>query len=216
LSLPAGWLLVALGLLVGAVLFWSPGLAALAVLGASLEILRRLTDHSERSAKTLLLLLLLLLPVGLAWDGRLDGWMIRASSRAGSRFLDFLGYDHVLVGSVLRVPDQQWTVDTILSGIFVPFTLVAAAAILAVWLRCPLVHGMLMLVAGGFWTGIGNVLCMTCVVAAHDRYGWDLSAGWGHAALGAGWLLVGLSMLFCTDRLLLSLLAPIPLDGEEG
>jgi hypothetical protein len=214
---PLVWLVTGLTLLVAAVAIGSPALAAIAVIVASVEILRRVTTHTRRSARTirLVLLLLFLLPVGLMWDGRFVAWLVQTSSRAGSLVLDFLGCDHVLAGDVLRVPSRQWAVNAMISDISTPFTLVAAAAMLAVRLRRPLAHALLMLVAGGFWTGMGNVLCMTCVVAAHAWHGWDLSAGWGRAVLGVGWFGVGLWMLFCTDRLLVSVLAPIPVDAES-
>ena len=218
LSPPLRWLLTGMAMLILAVLSWSPWLASVAFVVVLVEILRRLTSKADRPATQmwLLLLLLLLLPVVLVWDGRLVFWLQGVSSRAGSLVLDFLACDHLLASRILQTPGRKWPVEEICRGILSPFSLVAAAAIFGVWMRRQFVHALLMLGAGIFWTVIGNVLCVTCVVGMHERYSWDLSTGLGHSLLGLGWFGLGLWMLFCTDRLLLSLLAPIRVRTESA
>jgi hypothetical protein len=215
---PLGWLLAGLAMLIVAVLFWSPWLAWQAMAVVSLDVLRRLTNRTDRPAAStwLLLLLLLLLPVVPAWDSQFASWFQRVSSRAGSLVLDFFACDHLLADGMFAVPGQKWSVETLYRGVFSPFTLGAAATIFVVWMRRSLVHALFMLGASIFWALVGNVICTTCVAGMYERYRWDLSAGMGYSLLETAWFGLGLWMLFCTDRLLLSLLAPNPTGKEYG
>jgi hypothetical protein len=210
------WSLAGLILAVVAVLLWSPWLASVAIAAISLEVLRRLTGETDRPAFSfwLLLLLLLLLPVGLHWDGRLAFWIRDTASGAGSLVLDFIGCDHVLTNGLVRVPGQEWRVESLLRGMFAPSVLIAAAAILAIQLRRPIARSLLLVGSAFFWSGIGSVIRVTCVVGAHENTGRDLATGFGSGLLGLSWFGVGLWMLFCTDRLLIFLLAPIPSETE--
>ena len=162
------------------------------------------------------MLLWLLLPLPFRWDGRLILWLQGLSSQGGSQMLDYLGYNHVLAGYVIDIPGHQFLVEEACRGVQTLFALVAMAAILAVWLRRPLVHGTLLVASAVFWAIAANVIRVTLVVVLYVERGVDTGDGWTQAMFGVGLLVFELLMLLSTDRLLRFLLQPlVPVEERD-
>ena len=202
-------------LLCVAVLLYSPWWAAVSLIVLSLGLLRQMTRfRNGESVVPIWLLLWLLIPLPVRWDEQLIFWMQTASSQAGSRLLDFLGYDHLLSGHTFRVPGHQFLVEQACSGVRSLFALVSLAAIAAVCARRSMIHALPFIASAAFWAFLINVFRVTAVVVCHLQFGVDVSSGWPHSLLGVGLFLVAAWMLFGTDRLLLCLLAPVPVEDD--
>ena len=210
---------VSFALLAMSQLLWSPWLGTVAAILSVLAIILSFGRRIASSVAPVCLLLWLLLPLPFGWDERFILWLQDVSSQGGSILLDYFGYRHVLAGYMIEIPGRQFLVEEACSGVQSLFTLLATAAILAVWLRRPLVHSLLLIASAAFWAIAVNVICVTLVVSLCVQSGADMGAGWQHTAFGAGLFVVELLMLLTTDRLLLFLIEPTGLhtaSAEEG
>lgn len=208
-------LFVSFALLAASQLLWSPWLGTVA---AILVVLAVILSFGRLIAPRLVpvwLLLWLLLPLPFRWDERSILWLQGVSSQGGSLLLDHLGCNHVLAGYVIEIPRHQFLVEEACSGVQSLFALLAIAAILAVWLRRPLVHGLVLFASAAFWAVAVNVIRVTLVVWLFVQNGVDIGSGWQHSVFGVGLFVGELLMLLGTDRLLLLLLEPLPLPAEE-
>jgi exosortase len=212
-----GWIALSLGwlLLASAVLLWSPWLAAVSAIVTVGGLLRQ---HSSRAGRALSawLLLWLMIPLPFRWDSKLVFAMQGFASQAGSSLLDFLGYEHLLTGHVIEVPNQQFLVEEACSGVRSLFVLFALTAVFAVWRRRPLGHTLLLLMAAAFWALTVNVIRVSSVVIYFEHGSVDISAGLSHQFLGSVLFVVALLILFFTDVLLALLLEPIPMIDPDG
>lgn len=200
----AAWLLLALAVFLG-----SPWLAAVSAIFTLGGFLLAISQHA-RVALPVWLLLWLLIPLPFRWDTRLVFWLQGFTSRAGSSLLDLLGYNHLLAGHVLEVPQQRFLVEEACSGIRSLFTLLAFTALAVVWTSRPIVRSLLLLLAAVFWAAMSNVVRVFAVVAFYVNGGIDVSSGWRHETLGVALFVVALVLIGCTDRLVCFLTDPIP------
>ena len=209
-------LLASFGLLAASQVLWSPWLGTMAVIISALAVVLSLGRPLASRVLPVWMLLWLLLPLPFRWDGRLILWLQGLSSQGGSQMLDYLGYDHVLAGYVIQIPGHQFLVEEACSGVQTLFALVAMAAILAVWLRRPLVHGALLVASAVFWAIAVNVIRVTLVVVLYVERGVDVGNGWPQTMFGIGLFVLVLLFLLSTDRLLLFLLGPLGLVKEDA
>lgn len=208
--LSLGWLLLASG-----VLLWSPWLSAVSMIVTVGGLLRQHTSLVRRAIPPWLLLWLVI-PLPFRWDSRLVFSMQSFASQAGSTLLDFLGYEHLLTGHVIEIPNQQFLVEEACSGVRSLFVLFALTAVFAVWRRRPLGHALLLLMAATFWALTINVIRVSSVVIFFQHRSVDISAGLSHQFLGGLLFAVALLALACTDVLLALLLEPIPMIDPDG
>ncbi len=157
-------------------------------------------------------LLLLLIRIPYGQDVALIQWMQRVTSDLSSTALDTVRVEHIAEGNVLTFPSRSLFVEEACSGVVSMLAIVACAAILAVWWKRSLFHGVLLIAAGLFWAGGMNVVRVVTIAIALDRLDIDLTEGWRHEAVGLFVFMVSLAALFSTDRLLLFLLAPIQMN----
>ena len=206
-------------LLGGAVLLWSPWLAAVAFILAVRALLRRSCGTSSwRWVAPAWWLLVLLVPLPFRWDAGLMFWLQGATSQAGSLILDFFGHNHLLAGHVIEIPGRQFLVEEACSGVRSLFALVALVAVYVVWLRRPLLHALLLLAAAFFWAYAINTLRVAALVFLYLEHHLDMLSTWSHELVGMVLFLLALWMLFCTDQLLIVLFAPIdpePMTDED-
>ena len=209
-------LLASFGLLAASQVLWSPWLGTMAVIISALAVVLSLGRPLASRVLPVWMLLWLLLPLPFRWDGRLILWLQGLSSQGGSQMLDYLGYNHVLAGYVIQIPGHQFLVEEACSGVQTVFALLATAAVLAVWLRRPLVHGVLLVASAAFWAIAANVIRVTLAIALYVERGVDTDDGWTQAMFGVGLLVFELLMLLSTDRLLRFLLQPlVPVEERD-
>jgi exosortase len=207
------YLVGSLLLLTGAVLLYSPWLAAVSAVVLSLGIVRQMGGPMlNASVMPVWVLLWLLIPLPFGADEQLSGWLQGVSSRASSQLLDLLGYKHLLTQHVFHVPGHQFSVDDACSGIRSLFTLVAAAAVMAVCTRRSLIRGLLLVASAGYWAFVMNAVRVAGVLVGHLQFGVDLSTGILHDLIAVAMFVLAAGMLVCTDQWLEWLFAPM---GED-
>jgi exosortase len=138
------------------------------------------------------------------------------SSRLSSMYLDFAGALHLMDGNKLRLPAKEFFVDEACSGIVSLLSIIACSAIYGVWRNRPPLHVVLLALAGVGWAMLMNVVRITTIALAFDRWGVDWSSGTSHEILGLVIFTFVFLALVSTDYLLLALLAPINAPGGES
>ena len=206
---------ISLVVLIASEMLWSPWLGTVAAILSVLAILLSFGGRAVSCALPVWLLLWLMLPLPFRWDERLILWLQGISSQGGSLLLDWSGCNHVLAGYVIEIPGHQFLVEEACSGVQSLFTLLATAAILAVWLRRGFVHSVLLIVSAAFWAIAANVIRVALAVSLFVQSGVDIGSGWAHSAFGVGLFVGELLMLLSTDQLLLLLLERPPRPVEE-
>ncbi|MEZ6145762.1 MAG: exosortase U [Planctomycetaceae bacterium] len=157
-------------------------------------------------------LLLLLIRVPYGQDVALIQWMQRITTNLSSVALDTIHVEHIAEGNILTFPGRSLFVEEACSGVVSMLAIVACAGILAVWWNRSFLHGLTLIATGLFWAGAMNVVRVVTIAVALDRFGIDLTEGWRHETVGLFVFVVSLMALFSTDRLLLFLLAPVPMN----
>ncbi len=161
-------------------------------------------------------LLLLMLRIPYGHDVAAIQMMQRVTTRLSSTALDTIGVEHFPEGNILVFPSQTLFVEEACSGVVSMLAMVACAAMMAVWWRRSLLHGLLLMATGVLWAGAMNVIRVVGIAITLSHYDVDLTEGWRHEAMGLFAFAVSLGALLSTDRLLLFLLGPIgrnPLAG---
>lgn len=210
-----GVLLLSRGLLLASVALLTLAMIRLSPLGAYVSLLLMLAAMILRlglPAWGPWALLLLLIRVPYGQDVALIQWMQRVTTRLSSTALDTIKVEHIAEGNVLTFPGRSLFVEEACSGVVSMLAIVACAAILAVWWRRSLFHGIALIATGLFWAGGMNVVRVVTIAIALDGYGIDLTEGWRHEAVGLCVFVVSLLALFSTDRLLLFIFAPVPMN----
>ncbi len=218
-GLPLGIAVVAMLTLIGAILVVSPWLAFVSLnigLAAVFAMLGR--QRIIPYLRGIWLLLWLLVPMPLGVDGRLVTYLQRLSSQLSSAILELLGILHLMSGNVLRLPNKEFFVDEACSGIISVMSMIACAAIYAVWKNRSMAHLVGLVFMGVTWALVLNVLRICLIAAIYHFFDIDLSTGAIHEALGLSLFLLMFLALVSTDYLLLLVLAPINTSqlGDSG
>ena len=123
------------------------------------------------------------LPFGL--DSRFVLSMQTVTSRWSSWVLDFLGVYHQLSGNVVEIAGNRLLVEEACAGVNSLFSLVACCLFLIFYLRRPGVRAVLLVAATLGWVLVCNVVRVTMIAIAADRWHYDLATGWRHDALAS-------------------------------
>jgi len=154
------------------------------------------------------LMALILLPPENA-DDQLITFLQQRTASYTSQFLDFLGVDHVREGVVIEIASKKLFVEEACSGVQSLFSLLAIAAVLAVWYSRSLAHTALLFVAAIAGAGAINVLRTVTIVYGLDKVGVDLLGEPQHSILGMIVFLFALGWLVCCDAFLTFLIGPL-------
>ncbi|MBM82038.1 MAG: hypothetical protein CMJ78_15815 [Planctomycetaceae bacterium] len=192
-----------------ATLIHSPWLGMVAATLAAGSLLPMAGPQRARQLLPVWSLLVFLIPLPLPWDQaiRVELQIIVAS--ASSLILDLLGFLHVMEGTIIEFPGHRLLVEEACSGIQSLTTLIAFAAVFAVWQKRTRWHIFLLVLSAGIWAVALNVARVTIVAVAHSRFDIDLATGWQHDTLGLALFALALKCLHSTDQLLLFLLSPV-------
>ncbi len=218
-SLPQWIAVAAMITLAGAILVVSPWLAFVSLnigLAAVFAMLGR--QRAIPYLWGIWLLLWLLIPLPLGVDHRLVTSLQQFSSQLSSAILELLGILHLMSGNVLQLPTKEFFVDEACSGIISVMSMIACAAIYAVWQNRSFAHLVALVLMGVTWALVLNVLRICLIAAAYHFFDYDLSSGAVHQALGLALFSLMFLALVSTDYLLLLMLSPIDttLLGETG
>ena len=209
--LALAWLLLACSYLSGSP--WLAIISALLLLGS--RFLSVSLDRRVHYLWGLWAMLWLIVPLPLNRDQQLITFLQRLSSRFSSMLLDAAGVDHLMDGNTLLLPDKQFFVDEACSGIVSVLSVIACAVIYGLWKNRRPLHVVLLAATGVGWAMIMNVLRITTIALAYDKFGVDWSAGAVHETLGLVVFTLVFLALISTDLLLAGLLTPIGPVWEE-
>lgn len=221
ISLPRGflsWLLLVGGsvfVLVGCY-FWSPWSAAVGFVLITGAALRHC--NSAAGAWGLLSLwpltwLLLRLPMNL--DTSVSSWLQRITARVSSFILDWIEIPHQLTGNVFHLPHGTLFVEEACSGIQSVFALFFCSVLWVVWKHRSFALLPIYVLAAMFGAGIMNVLRVTAICVAQERWQLDWAHGWRHDVLGYICLLIAIVLLISSDRLLRIVFYPLPSSTDN-
>jgi exosortase len=213
-----GWLatlaaFVNLGL---AMFFYSPWLAIVSFVFFAFSFALNVWQRWDvRGIFMIWLLISLLVPPPLDRDRIFVSKLQLFSSEMTSRILDGLGILHVLRGNIFDLPKKQLGVDEACSGIVSLVSILTCIAIYVVWKRRSLFHFVLLVFFGMAWTIFMNTIRLATIAIAWSWYEFDLSEGQPHLLLGLVIFLLSAGVVYCVDRLLAELLAPIEVEWRE-
>lgn len=214
---PEAFAVSAVLLLIGAILTVSPWLAFVSLnigLAAVFALLGR--QRAIVYLWGIWFLLWLMVPLPLSVDDRLVRFLQRKSSELSSAILDLLGILHLMTGNVLRLPDKQFFVDEACSGIISVMSMIACAAIYAVWKNRSVLHLIALVLAGVTWALVLNILRICLIAGAYHYFDIDLSTGMVHDLLGLSLFLLMFFALVSTDYLLVMMFSPIDTSLLDG
>ncbi len=197
-------------LLTLAVFFYNPWTAAVSfvvLMGCLFSLLGWRCHFKNMWGVWALLWLIVPPPAGIVGDA--TRWLQSTSSMISSELLDLIGVDHAMEGNTLVLAGKRLFVDEACSGIVSVMSVVACAAIFAVWYNRSLLHSVLLVALSVFWAMLMNVARISTIAFAESRYGVDLSEGTPHEILGLAIFLTTFLAVVSTDQLLLLFLGPI-------
>lgn len=213
-----GWLatLVAFTSLGLAMFFYSPWLAIISFVFFAFSFALNVWQRWDVGGIFMIwLLTCLLVPPPLDRDRMFVSKLQLFSSDMTSRILDGIGILHVLHGNIFDLPKKQLGVDEACSGIVSLVSILTCIAIYVVWKRRSLFHFVLLVLFGMAWTIFMNTIRLATIAIAWSWYEFDLSEGQPHLLLGLAIFLVSAGVVYCIDRLLAELLAPIEVEWRE-
>ena len=136
------------------------------------------------------------------------------TTKMASQILDRFGFLHFCSGNVLEFPGKRFMVEEACSGVQSLFTVLFIGAFVVCWLRRPLPHIALVLMAGALFAGFMNLCRILVIAIAWDQYGADLSVGIPHDMVGYLSLGAATLLLLTFDAALTVVTDPIPLSME--
>ena len=164
-----------------------------------------------RSLVYLILPMLLVVRPPLHLDESIVQWLQTITSRASSTFLTGLGIDHLLSGNVIEpFMGAPLLVEEACSGVQSLFTLMFVAAFLSVYRRYTLTRSILLTATAVMWALMMNIFRVIAIVVAQTQFQVDLTTGWQHELVGYTGMLLAITMLLSSDRLLLFAIGGIP------
>ena len=183
------------------VMFVSPWLSVVAFLMSLAAVIVRMAGTSARDLFAPWLLSWMVVPPPFGMDFHLMRGMQATTARFVSKILDWAEVNHVLAGSVFQMDSGQLFVAEACSGFNGQLLLVCVAFLMAVYWRRSIGSTIWLVGAAAFWSLVVNVVRVTVIVMLSDQYGYDLTHGWLHTALGIVLMGIGFLLLLSTDQL---------------
>lgn len=156
------------------------------------------------------------IPLPLNYDQQLVSRLQQTASRSCSFALDGLEVPHLLEGNIIQIADHPLFVEEACSGVTSLYSLLSLGIILAVINRRSWFVAIGTLAFIPFLAIATNLLRLMSIVLALYWWEIDLAHGYVHTILGLILFLIGGFALFCLDRLLATLFAPIPDDRSHA
>ena len=147
----------------------------------------------------LILLLAITIRLPLGYDAEVIAWLQSATTRVGSRLLNFFGFLHLREGNIIEFPDKRFLVEEACSGVQSLFTVLFLATLVICGYRRKWLHAILVLGSGFAFAGLMNVLRICTISVAWSEYQVDLSTGWQHDAIGYAALAAAAFLVFSAD-----------------
>lgn len=196
---------------------YSPLLGLLSsVLAVSAWSFKSLSRSSIPRVFSLIAIVASCIPLPLNYDQQLVSRLQQTASRSCSYALDGLEVPHLLEGNIIQIANHPLFVEEACSGVTSLYSLFSLGIILAVFSRRSLFIAAATFVFIPFLAVATNLLRLMVIVLALYWWEIDLTHGYVHTILGLTVFMVGGLALFCLDRLLATLFAPIPDDRSHA
>lgn len=196
---------------------YSPLLGLLSsVLAVSAWSFKALAQSSIPRVISLIAIIASCIPLPLNYDQQLVSRLQQTASRSCSYALDGLEVPHLLEGNIIQIANHPLFVEEACSGVTSLYSLLSLGIILAVLNRRSLFVALGTMAFIPFLAVATNLLRLISIVLALHWWDIDLTHGYVHTILGLAVFLVGGLTLFCLDRLLATLFAPIPDDRSHA
>ena len=196
---------------------YSPLLGLLSsVLAASAWSFKALAQSSIPRVISLIAIIASCIPLPLNYDQQLVSRLQQTASRSCSYALDGLEVPHLLEGNIIQIANHPLFVEEACSGVTSLYSLLSLGIILAVINKRSLFVALGTMAFIPFLAIATNLLRLMSIVLALYWWDIDLAHGYVHTILGLMVFLVGGLALFCLDRLLATLFAPIPDDRSHA
>jgi exosortase len=143
-------------------------------------------------------------------DVHLTDLLQTVTTGISSSLLLRLGFLHVQQGNVLEFVDRRFLVEEACSGVQSLFTILFLAALIVCWKRRTLAYAFVFIPSGLIFAGIMNVMRITSIAIAWEKWKIDLSTGVLHDVIGYACLIVAAGLLMSADMCLSFITDPIP------
>lgn len=201
--------IVSLTLLILATVFFSPWFAAfsfLVAVGGCFLALRK--ELKIESAVGLWLICALLVPVPGNFEAQLSQALQRSTTFTSGAILSALEIPNFVQGTTLSIASGRLFVEEACSGIVSMMSVLATCLVLAVILKRPLLHTVLLVISGLLWASAMNIVRITAISVFREWFEIDLAEGWEHTALGLIVYVGSLLLIVSTDCFLNYLIHP--------
>ena len=177
----AASLIISFALLGLSLIFWSPWLATVSALAATISVLWGGGGHALlRKMCPALVMVLTVLPPPLGLDLRLGLFLRSLATTMSSRTLDLLGVIHYVTGNVIELPGQKLLVEEACSGINSVLFVTAFSVFYLFWRRRSFLVFLVCLPTAVAFVVMGNVVRISLGAWLVYFRGIDILTGWKH------------------------------------
>ncbi len=192
-------------------LIWSPWIAAVCCLMASLGVMFAMLGMTEASRFVpIWLFCWILIPPPFGLDETIIVRLRTVTTNMTSAVLDQFGVLHQVYANVIELPGKPLFIADACSGIHSLYVLMGLALFLSVYTRRTVLHGVCLMATTFLIVLLENVSRIASVALAWQK-GIDLSMGWKHEALGIVLFVLSALLILSTDQFLLFLLPADPI-----
>lgn len=178
---------------------WLAGVSFALTLSAFLSSSR---ERSGLPMTYLAVVLLLSIRLPLARTAAIVTRLQLTVTKFSADVLDGLRVPNAIDGTLIRLPSKDLLVAEACSGIQSLFTILFLSLLVIAFYRRRLMHGVILTSMAILIAILGNAMRILAIAIAEYLFGFDLSAGWLHAALGYVALAFAAALLFACDDLL--------------
>lgn len=123
-------------------------------------------------------------------------------TKFSANVLDGLGIPNFTKGTLIQLPSKDLLVAEACSGIQSLFTILFFSLLLIAYYRRPVIHGFCLVALAILIAIFGNTGRILTIAMAEYFFGFDLSVGWTHSAIGYVALAFAVGLLIACDDLL--------------
>ena len=180
----------------------SPFLAGLAFLMSSVAIAaaQPQSTGNEAPAWSLPALSLFLIPPPMMVDQNLHQILAGLAARLSQGWLDAMQVLHVVQGTIVATPEKRFFVDDACSGTNSMLVAICVALIVCSLKSRAWVHALALVMTAGLISVASNVLRICLIIGGSHSWGLELDHGWVHEAVGVGFFMLDLALVWSADR----------------
>ena len=161
-------------------------------------------------------LVMFLIPPPLELDSRLHHLLSGLATRLSEVWLDRIGVQHVLQGSIVVTPGKSFFVDDACSGTNTLLVATAVAVILCALMLRPWFHALAVTGTAALISVASNVLRILVVIYGSSILGSGLDQGMSHELVGLAFFFLDLVLVLSADRLVSFIFNTVPAAARKA